>query len=286
MNEPGGESTTPNPTTEATDVAAQRTHFSRWRRFSPSMGWKAFWSEILIVVLGVAIALAASEAVENWNWRQKVADGEARLRADTDNVFEWSAERYATGPCIDAQLAALIDRVMLSGERLEPAPVQTSVGMRRVLTAPQRPFRFPIWDALVADGTASRLSPQRQALYGRIGESMARMRLRNEDYMRLRGRMLVLVHPIALDAVTRNGLLTDLEELRAMNAADVRSLGQDMDIINSEGLAPAESLVEEFLATSTTLQFCREEGLPMNDWRDTSAAMIGAGVSPSTQGPP
>lgn len=30
MNEPGGESTTPNPTTEASDVATQRTHFSRF----------------------------------------------------------------------------------------------------------------------------------------------------------------------------------------------------------------------------------------------------------------
>ena len=41
---------------------------SRWQRFSPSMGWPAFWSEILIVVLGVVIALGANEAVEEWNW--------------------------------------------------------------------------------------------------------------------------------------------------------------------------------------------------------------------------
>ena len=45
-------------------AAAQRP---RWRRFSPSMGWRAFWSEIVIVVLGVVIALAANEAVQDWN---------------------------------------------------------------------------------------------------------------------------------------------------------------------------------------------------------------------------
>lgn len=255
----------------------QPTPRSRWQRFSPSMGWKAFWSEILIVVIGVAIALAASEAVEKWNWRNKVADGEARLHEDIANVFEWSAERYATGSCIDAQLTALITRVMDSGERLDPAPIHASLNMRRVLTAPHRPFRFPVWDALVADGTASRMSPQRQALYGRLGDSMARMRLRNEDYMRLRGRMLVLAHPIALDALTRNQLLTDLEELRAMNAADARSLGQDMAFITEYGVAPTAESVEEFLATSTTMQFCREQGLPLSDWRDTRATMIGGG---------
>jgi hypothetical protein len=250
---------------------------SRWQRFSPSMGWRAFWSEIIIVVLGVVIALAANEAVEQWNWRNKVADGEARLREDTANVFEWSAERYATGPCIDAQLAALISRVMDSGERLDPAPIHTSLNMRRVLTAPQRPFRFPVWDALVADGTASRMSPQRHALYGRLSDSMARMRLRNEDYMRLRGRMLVLAHPIELDAQTKIRLLTDLEELRAMNAVDVRSLGQDMNFITEYGIAPGSKSVEDFLATSTTIRFCRENGLPMNDWRDTRNTMIGGG---------
>ena len=49
-------------------------HRSRWHRFSPSMGWRAFWSEIVIVVLGVVIALAANEAVQEWNWRNKVKD--------------------------------------------------------------------------------------------------------------------------------------------------------------------------------------------------------------------
>lgn len=265
------------PQNENPVAAPEPLRRSRWRRFSPSMGWRAFWSEILIVVIGVVIALAANEAVEKWNWRNKVADGEARLREDTANVFEWSAERYATGPCIDAQLAALIARVMDSGERLDPAPIHTSLNMRRVLTAPQRPFRFPVWDALVADGTASRMSPQRQALYGRLGQSLERMRLRNEDYMRLRGRMLVLAHPIELDAQTRNRLLTDLEELRSMNAVDVRALGQDMNFITEYGIAPGSKSVEEFLATSTTIRFCREQGLPMSDWRDTRDTMIGGG---------
>lgn len=265
------------PENESPVAVQEPLRRSRWRRFSPSMGWRAFWSEILIVVIGVVIALAANEAVEKWNWRNKVADGEARLREDTANVFQWSAERYATGPCIDAQLAALITRVMNSGERLDPAPIHTSLNMRRVLTAPQRPFRFPVWDALVADGTASRMSPQRQALYGRLGQSLERMRLRNEDYMRLRGRMLVLAHPIELDAQTRNRLLTDLEELRSMNAVDVRALGQDMNFITEYGIAPGSKRVEELLATSTTIRFCREQGLPMSDWRDTRDTMIGGG---------
>ena len=44
---------------------AGATRRSRWRRFSPSMGWRAFWSEIVIVVLGVVIALAAGKKKKN-----------------------------------------------------------------------------------------------------------------------------------------------------------------------------------------------------------------------------
>ncbi len=98
---------------------------SRWQRFSPSMGWPAFWSEILIVVLGVAIALAASEAVEQWNWRNKVQDAEARLQGDITWVFLWSAEKSATQPCVEAQLAAMSRNVLESGDTLHPLPVGT-----------------------------------------------------------------------------------------------------------------------------------------------------------------
>ena len=63
------------------------------------MGWKAFWSEILIVVLGVAIALAASEAVEAWNWRNKVRDAEVRIKDDIAWAFLWSAEKSIGQPC-------------------------------------------------------------------------------------------------------------------------------------------------------------------------------------------
>ena len=63
---------------QPTTSAPQPARRSRWQRFSPSMGWPAFWSEILIVVLGVVIALAANEAVEDWNWRHKVEDAPIR----------------------------------------------------------------------------------------------------------------------------------------------------------------------------------------------------------------
>ena len=65
----------------------------RRRRFSPSMGWKAFWSEILIVVLGVAIALAAA-GVAGVN-AQPAVTGE--LRDLKGSVMVLKGKDYVTG---------------------------------------------------------------------------------------------------------------------------------------------------------------------------------------------
>jgi plasmid stability protein len=174
---------------------------SRWQRFSPSMGWQAFWSEILIVVLGVAIALAASEAVEAWNWRNKVTEAETRLEGDITWVFLWSAEKSVSQPCVDAQLAAMNRKVLESGDTLVPMPVITTMDREQVVRMPTRPYRFPVWEALLGDGTASHFPAQRQAILGRVSEDMAQARAYEAETRALGGALLVMRDPIALDPV-------------------------------------------------------------------------------------
>ena len=258
--------------------AEATAHRSRWQRFSPSMGWRAFWSEILIVVLGVVIALAANEAVQDWSWRNKVEDAEARLQGDIAWAFLWAAEKAASQPCVDAQLAALSRTVLESGETLKPAPVLTNLNREFVVRMPNRPYRFPVWDALLADGTATRFAPQRQAFLGHISDSMARARLDEADTHRLVGSLLVMREPIALDAGVRADLLTRINELRALSMRHALGAQQDMRRIADAGSAPPDDAVESFLNASGKhpsgarfsgmTHFCKTQGLPIGDWRD------------------
>lgn len=251
---------------------------SRWRRFSPSMGWRAFWSEIVIVVLGVVIALAANEAVEEWSWRNKVEDGEARLQVDITWAFLWAAEKYATQPCVDAQLEALSRNVLESGQTLKPSSVLKSSVISYVVRSPNRPQRFPVWDALIGDGTASYFTPQRQAFLGRVSDSLSQARVSEVDNRRLMGRLLVMRDPIALDAVVRADLLTQINELRALTTFEALNALQRMRLIVDAGSAPSAAIVEEFLNGSAvttssanasgTVQFCKAQGLPLADWHD------------------
>lgn len=249
-------------------------HRSRWRRFSPSMGWKAFWSEILIVVLGVAIALAAGEAVEDWSWKAKVRDGEARVRGDTERVFVWGAETYATQPCVEAQLDRLAQRVMESGTTLTPAPVYSEstapipAKPRFVLRMPARPWRFPVWEALVANGTATHFSRQRQDIYGSLDHSIVAARGYRDESNRLYGRLMALSYPVELDAAARREYLVDIETVRRLNLSTLISGQQQLSVMLREGIAPTPERVDAFLRDSGTVKFCKEQNLPLADWRE------------------
>ena len=257
---------------------AGSAHRSRWRRFSPSMGWRAFWSEILIVVLGVVIALAANEAVQEWNWRNKVKDAEVRLQGDIAWAFLWAAEKAASQPCVDAQLAAAARNVLESGDTLQPMPVVGSLNLQMLVRMPNRPYRFPVWDALLADGTASHFATQRQALYGRISDGMAMSRSSEVETRRLGGNLLRMRDPIPLDPVVRADLLADINNLRSLMAYEGLNAKQRMRVIADAGIAPPDEMVERFLNASGKNvtgadfsgmpYFCKTQGLPIGDWRD------------------
>jgi hypothetical protein len=273
MSEPShSEPAPPGSTAADAEPIARSPHRSHWRRFSPSMGWRAFSSEILIVVLGVAIALAASEAVEDWNWRKQVRDGEARVRSDVQNVFVWSAEHYAAHPCVDAQLDQLAQRVLESGATLMPAPLHRNttapVPLRFVLRMPNRSWRFSTWDALVADGTANRFSPQWQNTYNMIRDYAARIQVHRYEANRLTGTLVALSYPIELDPAARQGFLVDIETLRLQNTAIAIQSGQLLAGMTQGGIAATPQAVESHLASSGTVKSCQEQGLPLADWRD------------------
>jgi len=279
-----------NPTPDANNRTApsQPARRSRWQRFSPSMGWPAFWSEILIVVLGVAIALAANEVVEQWNWRNKVADAEARIAGDITWAFLWSAEKSATQPCVDAQLAAMGRNVLESGDRLAPMPVYAALVRQQVVRMPTRPWRFPVWEALLADGTASHFPAQRQAVLGRISEDIAQARASEAETRGLGGTLLLMRDPIVLDPGVRADLLAHISRLRSLWEHERLYARQRMRMIADAGDAPSEQVVERFLnadgkhATgndhSGMPHFCTTKGLPLADWRDYQELSVNVGA--------
>lgn len=279
MNRAGiSERATPSPTTDAGEFHAQPKHRSRWRRFSPSMGWPAFWSEILIVFLGVVIALAANEAVQEWTWYRKVQDAEIRLAQESRVLFAWHAEIVVTQPCVDAQLERIGRGVLASGDMLEPAPIhQASGGTRFVVRIPGRPYVFASWSAMGADGTATHFARDRQQQINRIASGASQAREWQMERQRLLGRLQVMRDAIPLDAGVRAALLTDIHQSRLLGENMVLSARQQMTGIAEAFGRPDDSRVDAFLSgvpdpqglvdVSGTVAFCKQQGFPLADWR-------------------
>jgi len=248
-------------------------HRSRWQRFSPSMGWKAFWSEIIIVILGVLIALAANEAVQNWNWRNKVQDGENRLRVDVERAFINAAELYVTAPCLDSQLSKLTDNLLISGDKLTPMPVfnEKDAGASEwnfVVRLPNRPYRFSIWETLLADGTAAHFSPARQEAYSYINFVMNRFHNEITKSQDATARFDVMAFPISLDTGIRKDLLVDIQEQKRRNIFLSIYAQRLMVRIRDMNSQPKDDMVNAELSKSGTVQFCKAHNLPLADWRD------------------
>lgn len=79
----------------------------------PLHGWREFVGEVAIIVLGVFIALVADQAVEAWDWHEKVDVADAAMRAELlSDDGPQMVQRLAMHGCI----SSLLDRMRAAVE--------------------------------------------------------------------------------------------------------------------------------------------------------------------------
>jgi hypothetical protein len=226
---------------------------------------RGFFAEIAVVVIGVLIALAAGQLLEEWNWGRKVDAGEQQLLQEARINIEYAAEQVAVQPCLDAQLRVLRDRVLASDATLLPAPVHSDALASFVFRTPSRPYSDWIWRALNDDGTVGHMRDDRREILSAVYDSSDKLHELRAQTDLLVGRMSILSHPLPLDPGTRAMLVGALEEQRARS--DLQSLvaGQMLGAYRDYGVTfPARA--EVMLKHSGTVEFCRKQGLPLQDW--------------------
>ena len=226
---------------------------------------RGFATEIAVIVIGVLIALGAGQLVEAWNWQRKAAEGEQQLLGEALANLPYAAEQVAVQPCLDAQLRALRDRVLASGSTLQPAHAYADVMGGFVYRTPSRPYQDAIWQALNNDGTTVHVRDSRRqnlsVIYGNV-DILQQLRAATDL---LGGRLMSLSHPLPLDPGTRATLVAWLEEQRARSSLQSLAASQLLGVYRDYGV-PFPATAEELLAGSGTVAFCREHGLPLQDW--------------------
>lgn len=89
----------------------------RFHFFRPLHGWREFIHEIVIVVLGVLLALAGAQAVENFHQRAQLRDAEDAMTSELrDDNLPQAFTRAAVYNCYSGQLDG-IEAAAASGDR-------------------------------------------------------------------------------------------------------------------------------------------------------------------------
>jgi len=242
-------------------------------------GWREFAKEIAIIVIGVLIALGFEQVVEWVHWQHKVAEGEERLRVEGAQMFKAAAESAYSGPCVIGQLQQMEQRVLTSGDRLSPTPLQRparnvafAVPDGVVLKGNFRLVAPSVWDALREDGTAMHMPVWRQR---RLSVAYNIHAIRNAATARIATPSQALGQPIPLDPATRAGLIANISEVRNDVIGSIGGSVSLMGALRDVDLAPPPAEVDDYLATRSAdlVSFCRTLGLPMGDWRAQLARM-------------
>lgn len=150
----------------------------------PLHGWRAFFGEVGIIVLGVLIALGSQQLAENVQQRFKAKESRAAVRGELEINMSRLASRAGQKHCVEHridEIQALLDGAAKNGVIFTPGwvgrPIYESLQTVR-------------WEAIAQGGGAALLPADELAGYGAIYSSMgninAVMSTEQADWARLR----------------------------------------------------------------------------------------------------
>jgi hypothetical protein len=194
----------------------------------PLEGWRAFFGEVGIIVLGVLIALGAGQIVDAWQWRQQVRQADELFRDELDAATANAYMQLAVAPCFQRRLDEI------SAKLNEPAgPWQGMVEHLNYKAAGVPDDTSPVayhgssgfeqitteaWSNALSSGTINHLPFLRGVMLSRA-YAAARQLADDERQERLaKARLSPLASNRLLDANARNQLLQAVALLRRVNA--------------------------------------------------------------------
>ncbi|QNE31929.1 hypothetical protein F1C10_08265 [Sphingomonas sp. NBWT7] len=235
----------------------------------PLHGWREFFGEVGIIVMGVLIALGAEQVVENFHWQDKANYAREALRSELQDAYFQAAERIEVTPCLITQIEQLQSRVLSSTDRLNKAPVFPSRFGPITFRHPVRPWTDTIWQSVLTEQVTSHLAPAERENLSSAYRSLAQLRAANEKENEQEGAFQMLASAIPLDASLRAHLLETLanERWRAqyMNLVAGQISIRIKKIDGSIGSGKGYSDWRRAMAgPDTTATWCRAQRLPLS----------------------
>jgi hypothetical protein len=198
----------------------------QFRLPKPLHGWRAFFGEVGVIVLGVLIALGATQVVDAWQWRQQVKQADLAFQ-DELQAAVWNAYvRLTVEQCLNHRLIEIEAELNEPGDGWRGMPEKLNVtggplgpplpgAYNTGIPAP--PIVTDGWNNALASGTINHL-PNLKASYLSDAYEAAR-RLKSD--MREEGMTVASLAPLATDrkltSDNRIAMLQSVKQLDHLN---------------------------------------------------------------------
>lgn len=245
----------------------------RLLRLKPPNGWDAVGWELAIVTIGVMLALAAQEWVEDRSWRGRVEATKSALRNEVAEHYGYAVEFRVVYPCLHAQLERLRARVLSTEGTLDPAPVFKETDLEYVVRMPTKFYPTDAWEEAIGDGVVQRFeAPIRRLLAGHYAAlpSVSNLNAANTE---AELELMALAHPLPVDPAVKYAIIGQLEKLRGrLRYLDLTN-GQLIDFIQQLGMVPPAEDARALTLRYGTYRFCKAQRLPMRSMHDAMRAV-------------
>ena len=163
----------------------------------PVHGLREFFSEILIVVLGVLIAPSAENVVERFRWKDQAdyARDALKREIEDDAVNAW--ERLIVSPCLRAKLQDLVPALQRGQDQWKGAPMQL----------------IDAWRSVSSSGDFSHLKPVEVDRYKTTAYSPSQLNSLQEHERGLATMLAPLSFDRTLTSQQRHDLLAHVAEI-------------------------------------------------------------------------
>jgi hypothetical protein len=143
----------------------------------PLHGWREFAGEVGIIVIGVLIALGADQAIETWQWREKVATAKESIDLELNTQLDYSEEVMGLSRCAPHFIDALESAILRHDSR--------AIGTLHDTQPPfvPRPWRSTAWQAAMSTEVADHFKRGELAEYAFMSNSFEDIRRAQESIL-------------------------------------------------------------------------------------------------------
>jgi hypothetical protein len=143
----------------------------------PLHGWREFAGEVGIIVIGVLIALGADQAIETWQWREKVATAKESIDLELNTQLDYSEEVMGLSRCAPHFIDALESAILRHDSK--------AIGTLHDTQPPfvPRPWRSTAWQAAMSTEVADHFQRGELAQYAFMSNSFEDVRRAQESIL-------------------------------------------------------------------------------------------------------